>query len=75
MLISRYLANTVLRTPAFSGGFSFCLEQAFDLAADMAAEGDIVLLSPACASFDEFSCFEERGCVFKSYVEQRKGSR
>ncbi len=32
-------------------------------------EGDAVLLSPACASFDNFSCFEERGETFKQIVE------
>ena len=31
----------------------------------------MILLSPACASFDEFSCFEERGEAFKSLVAER----
>ena len=36
---------------------------------NLSKPGDIVLLSPACASFDMFSNFEERGDVFKSLVK------
>lgn len=40
------------------------LAQAVALAARLAAPGQAVLLSPACASFDEFRDFEHRGAVF-----------
>ena len=44
------------------------LKDAVDVACSLAHEGDVVLFSPACSSFDEFSSFEERGRVFKGYV-------
>ena len=44
-------------------------DAAFDRARSLAIEGDVVLLSPACASFDQFSDFEERGNVFREMVE------
>lgn len=37
-------------------------------ASEIAEEGDIVLLSPACASFDHFANFEQRGNYFKEIV-------
>lgn len=44
--------------------------EAIYAARDMAEDGDIVLLSPACASFDAFRNFEERGNVFKAIVNE-----
>ena len=38
-------------------------------AADMAEDGDIVLLSPACTSFDRFKDFAERGRYFKEIIK------
>lgn len=40
-----------------------------------AKRGDVVLLAPACASFDMFSSFEERGQVFKKEVSRIQESR
>ena len=45
------------------------LDQAVALAAAEAEPGDTVLLSPACASFDQFNDFEARGEAFRAAVE------
>ena len=47
---------------------------AVDMARDMAHEGENVLLSPACASFDMFQDFEQRGRVFKQIVAEYAGN-
>jgi UDP-N-acetylmuramoylalanine--D-glutamate ligase len=44
------------------------LENAVRRAAQAASPGDIVLLAPACASFDQFQSYEHRGQVFKELV-------
>ena len=46
------------------------MEAAVDAARRLAEPGDVVLLSPACASFDMFDNFEHRGDVFRKLVEQ-----
>lgn len=44
------------------------LDDATAVASTLAREGDIVLLSPACASFDEFTGYEQRGDRFRELV-------
>lgn len=62
-----------IREAALAKGFNHIfdaddLEEAVSIAAAHAKPGDIVLLSPACASWDMFSDFEERGNRFKQAV-------
>jgi UDP-N-acetylmuramoylalanine--D-glutamate ligase len=51
------------------------MESAVRIAAEAAQTDDIVLLAPACASFDMFESFEHRGRVFKQAVSQLKELR
>ncbi|MCR5054705.1 MAG: UDP-N-acetylmuramoyl-L-alanine--D-glutamate ligase [Lachnospiraceae bacterium] len=48
--------------------FAETLEEAIDKCYEAAKSGDAVLLSPACASWDMFKSFEERGRIFKEYA-------
>ncbi|MBN2233334.1 MAG: UDP-N-acetylmuramoyl-L-alanine--D-glutamate ligase [Deltaproteobacteria bacterium] len=51
-----------------SGSMAPGLESAVRLATERARPGDVVLLSPGCASFDEFSSYRARGDFFKQVV-------
>lgn len=66
----RAAENTCIEELYLTVGFDSAVRTAFGIA----KRGDTVLLSPACASFDEFSDFEERGDAFaglvKSYIEE-----
>jgi len=50
--------------------YSGTLEAAIRRAAQLAKPGDIVLLAPACASFDQFQSYEHRGRTFKEVVRK-----
>jgi UDP-N-acetylmuramoylalanine--D-glutamate ligase len=62
-LIARALAGVDVPLHECGG-----LERAVAVASGAAVSGDIVLLSPACASFDQFSDFEARGELFTTLV-------
>lgn len=51
---------------------AYSMQDAVDKARELAVAGGNVLLSPACASFDMFRDYEERGRVFKEIVHQLK---
>jgi UDP-N-acetylmuramoylalanine--D-glutamate ligase len=61
--LSRQLGNTV-PSQITIGDF----KDAVQYAVSIAESGDIVMLSPGCASFDAFKNFEHRGKVFKEHV-------
>jgi UDP-N-acetylmuramoylalanine--D-glutamate ligase len=48
------------------------LERALEIATERAQRGDVVLLAPACSSFDQFENYEHRGRTFKQLVAQLK---
>lgn len=50
------------------------LDNAIAAAADAAVPGDVILLAPACSSFDQFENYEQRGRVFKDLVQARRGT-
>ena len=52
----------------FEYRFVDSLEEAVKTAHDLAESGDAVLLSPACASWDMFDSYEQRGTMFKDFV-------
>lgn len=62
--IERHLAGVVKIVSAGT------LDVAVRKAAQDAAAGDVVLLAPACSSFDQFENYEHRGRVFKEIVKQ-----
>ena len=66
-----------IEAAANKAGFSACytvnsLEAAVKKCHELAEPGDCVLLSPACASWDMFKNFEERGQLFKTSVMELK---
>ncbi|MGC9069946.1 MAG: UDP-N-acetylmuramoyl-L-alanine--D-glutamate ligase [Elusimicrobiales bacterium] len=63
-IIKKELCGTAPIIPAGT------VKKAVELTSNSAVRGDIVLLSPACASLDQFKNFEERGRKFKSYVKK-----
>jgi UDP-N-acetylmuramoylalanine--D-glutamate ligase len=55
-------------TKTYRAGYS--MEEAVTIARSIASAGDVVLLSPACASFDMFDNYEHRGDVFRNLVNE-----
>jgi UDP-N-acetylmuramoylalanine--D-glutamate ligase len=49
------------------------LDKAVSAAASAAHPGEVVLLAPACSSFDQFESYEHRGRVFKELVNEWRG--
>jgi UDP-N-acetylmuramoylalanine--D-glutamate ligase len=66
---------SIIESTARENGFNLVyqvnnLKEAVDKANMLACDGENVLLSPACASWDMFKNYEERGDLFKHYVNE-----
>jgi UDP-N-acetylmuramoylalanine--D-glutamate ligase len=70
-LIAKAIAKAHLEVTSSATTVHRCanLAEAVNLAAQLARPGDVVLLSPGCASFDDFQDFVERGERFKELVQ------
>jgi UDP-N-acetylmuramoylalanine--D-glutamate ligase len=65
--------RTAFQSAGMSAASADSLEDAVRRAREAARVGDVVLLSPACASFDMFRNYEHRGDVFKAVVRALLG--
>lgn len=63
------IARTAEKNGFYDYQFVDTLEEAVNMAYELAEEGDAVLLSPACASWDMFRSYEQRGDMFKDLVK------
>ena len=65
----RAAAEVVRQLPGYDKGFRAPdLQSAVERAVSVAQPGDVVLLAPGCASFDEFKNYQERGDTFRTMV-------
>ena len=64
-LLARFAGDVPFLVPIFPCGD---IETAVETGLKIGTKGDVLLLSPACASFDQFLDFEDRGRRFKSLV-------
>jgi len=74
---AKKIEESVKKAPEYREGnpqiiHAASLEEAVNIARRVSQKGDIVTLSPACASFDMFKNFETRGEVFKDIVNSLK---
>ena len=68
----KQIADAVRNCPGYQGEPPISMYESFDAAVlaahSMAQPGDVVILSPACASFDHFKNFAQRGEAFKKII-------
>ena len=67
------IEDAITKSKNFNKSFKIfkvdCMKKAVEKAKELAIKGDFVLFSPACASFDLYKNFEERGNDFKKFVQ------
>jgi len=73
---SEFEATLSGRVPLIQAGdLEHAVRAAYEDARNSTAPDPVVLLSPACASFDQFRDFEHRGDVFRELVRQLNGAQ